>query len=131
MRPLLSCVLALMVAMPVQAADRYNARNGMKITPKGANSFVVSGVPRNTPQSHWCAAAEYSKRFLGARFNQRMYIVGNAKRGQRQFLISLSPRGTASEGGRIKELGVRIDGANRRVDTGLSYCRDRFLLGSR
>ena len=130
MRPLLSCALALMVAMPVQAADTYHARNGMKVTPAGADRFIVSGIPRNTPQSYWCAAAEYSKRFLRARFNQRMYVVGNHVRGQRQYLISLSPKGTASANGRIKQIGIRIDGANRRVDTGLSDCRFRIIRGN-
>lgn len=128
MRPLLSSLLALMMAMPVQAAETYHARNGMKVTPAGADRFYVGGIPENTPQSYWCAAAEYSKRFLGAGFNQRMYVVGNHKRGQRSYLISLDPKGTASENGRIKQIGIRIDGANRRVDVGLSDCRTRFIL---
>lgn len=119
--------LAATLALPAAASNTYHASNGMQVTPVNQNSFVISGIPRNTPQSHWCAAAEFSQRFLDANFSQRMYIVGDAQPGQRQYLVSLNPAGTASEGQRIKEWGVRIDGANRRIDEGLAFC-DRFLL---
>lgn len=122
-------IFALTALMAVPAhANEYRAKNGMHIKPVSANSWTVSGIADNTPQSHWCASAEYAQRFLGADFDQRMYVVGNAKRGQREYLISLSPKGTASEGGDSKELGIRLDGANRRVDQGLDFCHDLFLL---
>ncbi|MEP5732288.1 MAG: hypothetical protein ABJL67_23310 [Sulfitobacter sp.] len=121
--------LALVMALPANA-QTFHANNGMKVTPAGGQSFVVSGFPRNTPQSHWCAAAQYAQRFLKASYSQRMYVVGDYKRGQRQFLISLDPTGTASEGQRIKEFSVRIDGANRRVDEGLDFCASIFLRDS-
>jgi len=120
--------LVVLMAMPVQASNSYRTPNGMTITPAGPDSFFVSGVARNTPQSHWCAAAHHSQRFLKARFSQRMYIVGDAVPGQRRYLISLNPAGTSSENGRIKEWGVRIDGANRRVDEGLDFCRGLFIF---
>jgi len=124
---LIAFTLAAMMAVPAYAAD-YRASNRMTITPVSANSFIVSGIPRNTPQSHWCAAAEYAQRFLKADFAQRMYVVGDAKRGQRRYLISLDPTGTASEGSRSKEFSIRLDGANRRVDEGLDFCRFRFIF---
>ena len=118
--------LGVLMALPVQA-QTFHAKNGMQVTPAGPNKFIVSGIPDNTPQSHWCAAALYAKRFLNAAPSQRMYIVGDAVRGQREYLISLDPRGTASEVKRSKEFSVRIDGANRRVDEGHDFCSFRFL----
>lgn len=119
--------LIALMAVPAYAKD-YRANNGMRIKPVSANSWTVRGIADNTPQSHWCASAEYAQRFLGAGFKQRMYVVGDAKRGQREYLISLSPKGTASEGTRSKQFGIRLDGANRRVDQGLDFCHDLFLL---
>jgi len=119
--------LAMSIAVPV-SAQTFRAPNGMKVRAAGPDRFIISGFPYNTPQSHWCAAATYAFRFLNARQNQRMYIVGNSGRSQREFLISLSPKGTASETTRSKEFSVRLDGANRRVDEGLDFCRERFFL---
>ncbi|MEP2920051.1 MAG: hypothetical protein ABJP06_04940 [Sulfitobacter sp.] len=119
--------LAALVAFPAHAKE-FRSTNGMHVRPVNANSWTVSGIPDRTPQSHWCASAEYAQRVLGASFNQRMYVVGNAKRGQREYLISLSPKGTISEGGRSKQFGIRLDGANRRVDEGLDFCRNTLRV---
>lgn len=129
MKPVIFALAALM-ALPAHAQS-FRSTTGMTVTPAGPNSFYISGIPENTPQSHWCSAAEYSHRVLGTSFSQRMYIVGDSKSSARKYLVSLDPRGTASEGSRSKEFGVRIDGANRRVDEGLDFCSDRFLLRRR
>lgn len=115
--------LALLVAVPA-FAQSYRFAGNMIVTPAGNNSFYVSGVPSQTPASHWCAAAEYAQRVLRADFEQLMYVVGGQKRGERRVLISLSPEGTASANGRIRQRSIFIDGANRKVNAGLADCRD-------
>ena len=110
-------------ALPA-SAQSYRFAGNMIVTPAGQDSFYVSGVPAQTPVSHWCAAAEYAVKVLGAGYEQRMYVVGGQKRGERRVLISLSPAGTASEAAPIKQRSIFIDGANRKVNAGLADCRD-------
>ncbi len=122
-----SLVLSLVIAMAGQTAladQTYRFARSMTVTPAGADSFLVGGVPTQVPASYWCAAAEYARRVLGADFDQRMYVVGGQQRGERQVLISLSPAGTASETAPIKQRSIFIDGANRKVNAGLADCRD-------
>ena len=122
MRSLLTLFTLIAVAAPAAQAKHYG--DGMRVNAAGPDSFVVDGVPTQTPTSHWCAAAEYARAELNAGFDQRMYVVGGQKRGESQVLISLSPKGTASEQERVREYSIRIDGANRKVNAGLADCRD-------
>ena len=129
MKPVIAVLLYLVLVLPA-AAQEYRSSNFMRVAPVSEGRFIISGVPRMTPQSYWCAAGEYGLRVLRLPHAQRLYVVGDYQRGQRRFLFSVSPAGTASEHERVKQVSVRIDGANQTIAQSLDDCRDWHIYSN-
>jgi len=122
MKPILFALACAMAAPVAADAQIFHNGTGVKVNAAGANSFYLGGFARNTPTSHWCEAARYSSKTLGASYSQRMYVVGDSNKSATRFLVSLDPKGTASQNGPIKSWNIRRDGASLSVAQALDYC---------
>lgn len=104
----------------------YRAISGLRVAPDGENQYRVYGVPEWGPGDYWCAIGDYSQRVLRLGPNERLYIVGNYQRGQRDYRFSTSPVGTASQTQRVRSVYLRVDGANKRVNAAFADCNARL-----
>ncbi|MEM8691330.1 MAG: hypothetical protein AAGG57_05545 [Pseudomonadota bacterium] len=117
-------VLAVCLALPA-AADTFRSSKGLTVSQSGADRYTVSGVPSFGPADYWCSIGEYAQRILRLSPETRIYVVGDYQRGQRTYTFAISPSGTASEAGRVGSTSIRVDGANRRLNSARAECRNR------
>lgn len=80
-RPLLSAVLVLGFAMPASA---FIAKNGMRVHPVDAQSFVVEFPSPGAETQYLCAAGDYVIRALGLSARTRIYRASPPPRKQGQ-----------------------------------------------
>jgi hypothetical protein len=119
-------VLAAALLAPVAAAaDDFRAVSGLKVAPEGNDIYRVYGVPTWGQGDYWCAIGDYALRVLRLDYNDRLYVVGDYQRGQRDYRFSTSPVGTASEVTRVRSSSYNVDGANKRVNAAYADCDAR------
>lgn len=118
-------ILAAALTAPVAASADYRAISGLKVAPDGDNIYRVYGVPTWGKGDYWCAIGDYALRVLRLDYNDRLYVVGDYQRGQRDYRFSTSPAGTASEVTRVRSNSLRVDGANKRVNAAFADCDAR------
>lgn len=80
-RPILGLALVASLAAPAQA---FTARNGMRVTPVDAQSFVVHFPSPDAETQYLCAAGDFVIRGLGLPERTRIYRESPAPRKQGQ-----------------------------------------------
>ena len=139
MKPLaILAAVAAFVSAPVgpAAADAFLGRNGLWVygTDEPGVMKVVAETASAGPQ-FFCAAGGYARGPLGARANDRLVLVGPARRdpafnGRRTVLIALVPNGTPLP----RDTGLLVSaydvGENLSVGTAQFLCNSNRRRGS-
>jgi hypothetical protein len=128
-------VLALLPAIPADAATHFTGQRGARVAP--VNKAVFEVVVRNTGAGpdYWCGASEYARRVLGAGWKTEVYIargrgpsVTTNRRSAVQFTIDPGAAGVTPIPPQLSLNSLKV-GDHMSVQKGNSYCNmslDRF-----
>ncbi|NSY37627.1 hypothetical protein [Leisingera sp. ANG59] len=121
-----AAVLACAFAAPA-AADTFLGNRGVRVLP--VNDIVFEVVPGRSGGTwdYWCAAAQYARRVLGAKWTDRYYVVRGrdvsvttGRRSSVQFTLKPEQAGVPAKTGWLS-LGFR-SGESLSVQQGYGYC---------
>ena len=124
--------LATSLAILPSFAGAWTAPNDHKVAAVSDAVFEVVGRPGSAGQEYWCAAGDYSRRVLGARANQRVYLVrgpapAQTRNWNRAVLFSLSPPDNAQSRAMLF-LSVKRVGDNLSTAAAQQYCQRDLLI---
>jgi hypothetical protein len=123
------CAVALLTfctALPA-SGQTYRAEGRIDVTPVPGGFRVPNGGGMGA-RGMWCAAADYARRFAGARGVDRIYVAQNSSRGPVTFTLDptgLTPSRFLVVGGSVRRAGNTLS-----VDHAIGFCAD-FKLRNR
>ena len=114
----------LLLSTPL-AAQTFRAENRVDVTGT-AGGFLVANGGGQGARGMWCAAADYSKRVLGAHGTQRIYVAQALQRGAPAH-FTLDPTGLTPSRVSIVSASLRTPGASLSVYHAYVFCADHRL----
>ena len=128
-RILSSMVLcAAVVSACTGEANNYKTlKFGAKGYPHEGSVFEITTEIGSSGFAYWCAGAEYARRFLGAGWTTRFYVVrglgpGEISGRRSSVLFTLDPAGLPTQSGVIRRPNAFNVGASMSVQAADSEC---------
>ncbi|MQQ08902.1 hypothetical protein GFB49_10590 [Epibacterium sp. SM1979] len=138
-KPLLTALLATLIAVPLHAEDRvFKARNHMTVAELDNGLIEVGGFIRNSGlEDYWCAVGDYLYRAKRLPWEQKIYVARGLGPGQvtahrDAVLFTLDPAaaGIKPLDKSFRVVGTLTVGRSKQVNSAFYSCR-QFPLRDR